>query len=237
VSGRAAAVLIAMLLPLTLAASDPRDDALACRGTHGLGDPPDLVAAVGRADEEGSSAVWTLTFAEPLHVPDPVDPPFRVDVVIRDPKVPAVAFGDYRDFNRIVRYDATSAHPHLELLFITEGGHTLFDPPRIHGDTMTIEMPGRLLLGADEFARSAMERLRWTVIVRDGGRCDLLGDGTTSQRLTSTPPVSASAPAPTEQATGSVGLFAGRRVTAAAILAVLVLVSILVAATVLRRRR
>jgi hypothetical protein len=237
VSGRAAAVLIAMLLPLTLAASDPRSDAVACRGTQGPGDPPDLVAAVGRADEEGSSAVWTLTFAEPLHVPDLVDPPFRVDVVIRDPKVPAVSYGDYRDFNRIVRYDATSAHPHVELLFITEGGHTLFDPPQIDGDTMTIEMPGRMLLGADEFARSAMERLRWTVIVRDGGRCDLLGDGTTSQRLTSTPPVSASAPAPTEQATGSVGLFAGRRVTAAVILAVLVLVSILVAATVLRRRR
>jgi hypothetical protein len=237
VSRRAAALVLAVLLPLTLAASDPRNDAVACRGTHGPGDPPDLVDAVGRADEEGSSAVWTLTFAELLHVPDPVDPPFRVDVVIRDPKVPAVSYGDYRDFNRIVRYDATSGDARVELLFIPEGGHTLFDPPRIDGATMTIEMPGRLLLGADEFARSAMERLRWTVIVRDGGRCDLLGDGTTSQRLTSTPPVSASAPAPTEQATGSVGLFAGRRVTAAAILAVLVLVSILVAATVLRRRR
>jgi hypothetical protein len=237
VSGRAAAVLIAMLLPLTLAASDPRDDAVACRGTHGLGDPPDLVAAVGRADEEGSSAVWTLTFAEPLHVPDPVDPPFRVDVVIRDPKVPAVSYGDYRDFDRIVRYDATSAHPYLELLFITEGGHTLFDPPRIDGDTMTIEMPGRLLLGADEFARSAMERLRWTVIVRDGGRCDLLGDGTTSQRLTSAPAASSPASLPTDQVRDTEGLFRGRQATAAVIIAVLVLVSILVAAIVLRRRR
>jgi hypothetical protein len=190
---RAAAFAITLLLPLTLAASDPRNDALPCLGTHGRGDPPDLVAAVGRASEEGSAAVWRLTFAEPLRVPDPVDPPFRVDVVIRDPKVPAVSFGDYRDFNRIVRFDATSADPRSELLFIAEGGHTLFDPPLIDRNTMTIQVPGRLLLGADEFGQAAMERLRWTVVVRDGGRCDLLGDGTPTLRLAATPPASISA--------------------------------------------
>ena len=218
-SRRAAAVVIAVLLPLTLSASDPRDDAVACRGTHGPGDPPDLVAAVGRADEEGSSAVWTLTFAEPLRVPDRVDPPFRVDLVIRDLKVPAVSYGDYRDFNRIVRYDATSPDAGVELLFITEGGHTPFDPPVIDGSTMTIEMPGRLLLGADEFARSAMERLRWTVIVRDGGRCDLLGaGGVPSLRLEASPtptPVP-SGPAPADGGSSSAAIAAGVAVAIAA---------------------
>ena len=229
-SRRAAAAVIALLMPLTLAASDPLDDAVACRGTHGPGHPPDLIEAVGRADEEGSSAVWTLTFAEPLQVPDPVDPPFRVDVVIRDPKVPAVSYGDYRDFNRIVRYDATSTDSRLELLFITEGGHTQFDPPVIDGATMTIEMPGRLLLGADEFATSAMERLRWTVIVRDGGRCDLLGDGEPSLHLTGpsvTPPAG-----PTTADRSS-----GHEPARILIVGALVLVPIFVVAVALRRRR
>ena len=230
-SRRAAAVAIAALLPLTLAASDPRNDAVACRGTHAPGNPPDLIAAVGHVDEEGSSAVWTLTFSRPLRVPDPVDPPFRVDVVLRDPKVPAVSYADYRDFNRIVRYDATGADARVELLFITEGGHTLFDPPVIDGATMTIEMPGRLLLGADEFARSAMERLRWTAIVRDGGRCDLLGAGEPSLRLTepaSVPP-SAGPSAPDR--------YVSHERTGILIVVALVLLPILVAAVVLRRRR
>jgi hypothetical protein len=79
-----------------------------------------------------------------------------------------------------------------------------------------------------------MERLRWTVIVRDGGRCDLLGDGSTSQRLTSTPPVSRR-PRLRPSRRPTIGIFAGRG-TAAVILAP-VLGAILVAAIVLRRRR
>jgi hypothetical protein len=231
VSRRAAALAITLLLPLTLAASDPRNDSVACLGTHGRGDPPDLVAAVGRASEEGSAAVWRLTFAEPLRVPDPVDPPFRVDVVIRDPKVPAVSFGDYHDFNRIVRFDATSADPRSELLFIAEGGHTLFDPPLIDRNIMTIQMPGRLLLGADEFGRAAMERLRWTVVVRDGGRCDLLGGGSPTRRLVASP-VSPSATPPSEP---PVAAPASRSTTIA--FAIVVVAGIGVAAFALLRRR
>jgi MYXO-CTERM domain-containing protein len=235
VSRRIAALALIVLLPLTLAAADPRGDAVPCLRAHGGGNPPDLVAAVGRASEEGSSATWRLIFAHPLRVPDPTDPPFRVDVVIRDPKVPAVSFGDYRDFNRIVRFDATDGNAHLELLFIAEGGHTLFDPPVIDGDTMTIRMPGRLLLGADEFGRAAMQRLRWSVVVRDGGRCDLLGNGIPSYRMatvappTSSPTASAvpsTTPAPSASNTPVVGVAA----IAVAGLAVLTLFA-------LRRRR
>jgi hypothetical protein len=237
VSRRLAAVALCALAPFSLAAADPPDDAVACRGAHGPGDPPDLIAAAGRASEEGSAALWRLTFAEPLQVPDPVDPPFRVDVVIRDPKVPAVSFGAYRDFNRIIRFDATRADARLEMLFIPEGGHTLFDPPVIAGDTMTIEMPGRLLLGADEFGPAAMQRLRWAVVVRDGGRCDGLGDGATTRRLSPGPRASSTPPSPTDQATDTVGLLEGRAAMAIVIAGILVLVSIAVAAIVLRRRR
>jgi hypothetical protein len=238
VSRPLAAVVITLLLPLTLAASDPRNDAVACLGTHGRGDPPDLVAAVGRASEEGSSATWRLTFAHPLRVPDPTEPPFRVDVVIRDPKVPAVSFGDYRDFNRIVRFDATGGDARLELLFIAEGGHTLFDPPVIDGDTMTIRMPGRLLLGADEFGPAAMQRLRWTVIVRDGGRCDLLGrGGPPTLRLQASPPGSPSVAITPSQPMGTGGPSTGGDAVGVVIVAILVLVAILVVAYLIRRRR
>lgn len=232
-SRRIAALALIVLLPLTLAAADPRGDAVPCLRAHGGGNPPDLVAAVGWASEEGSSATWRLTFAHPLRVPDPTDPPFRVDVVIRDPKVPAVSFGDYRDFNRIVRFDATGGNAHLELLFIAEGGHTLFDPPVIDGDTMTIRMPGRLLLGADEFGRSAMQRLRWSVVVRDGGRCDLLGDGSTTHRLAGAPPSSTATPA---QAPAEAGP-RGSAVATIAIAVVVVGAAAFAAFALVRRRR
>jgi hypothetical protein len=233
VSRRIVALAVIVVLPLTLAAADPREDAVPCLRAHGGGNPPDLVAAVGWASEEGSSATWRLTFAHPLRVPDPTDPPFRVDVVIRDPKVPAVSFGDYRDFNRIIRFDATGGNARLELLFITEGGHTLFDPPVIDGDTMTIRMPGRLLLGADEFGRSAMQRLRWSVVVRDGGRCDLLGDGSTTHRLAGAPPSSTATPA---QAPAEAGP-RGSAVATIAIAVVVVGAAAFAAFALVRRRR
>jgi hypothetical protein len=188
VSRRVTAVAICALLPLAMGAADPRRDAVACLGTHRSGSPPDLIEADGWLGEEGSTAVWRMTFAEPLQVPDPVDPPFRVDIVIRDPRVPTVSLGNYERFNRLVRFDATGADARVQLLFVPEGGHTLFDPPVIEGDTLTIQMPGRLLLGTDLFGRVDLQRLRWTVVVRDGGRCDLLGGGPPSLRLARTPP-------------------------------------------------
>jgi hypothetical protein len=187
---RGAALALCVLLPLTLAAADPPGDTVACRGAHGGGDPPDLIEAAGWLGEEGSTAVWRLTFSAPLRVPDPADPPFRVDIVVRDPRVPTVSVGSYRRFNRLVRWDASDLSAGVELLFVPEGGHTLFDPPAIEGDTMTIQMPGRLLLGTDLFGRVDLQRLRWSVVVRDGGRCDLLGDGSPSLRLAPRPPAS-----------------------------------------------
>jgi hypothetical protein len=238
VSRGLAAVAICVFLPLTLAAADPPGDALACLGTHGAGDPPDLIGAAGWVGEEGSTAIWRLTFAEPIQVPDPIDPPFRVDVVVRDPRVPTVSFGDYVGFNRLVRFDASSADPRVELLFIPEGGHTLFDPPDIQGDTMTIQMPGRLLLGTDLIGRVDLQRLRWSVVVRDGGRCDLLGDGVPSLRLAPGPSTSPTSGASASSGTGaasSTGASSGDRTGFVAIV-----IAALIAAAgafVLRRRR
>ena len=233
---RTAAVTLVLLVPLTIAASDPRGDAVPCAETNGPGDPPDLVSAVGQASEGGSAAVWRLRFAQALRVPDPNDPPFRVDVVLRAPNVPIVSFGNYRDFNRIVRWDATGRDAQVRLLFIPEGGSTVFDPPTIDGRTMTVQMPGRLLLGEDEFRRSALERLRWSVIVRDGGRCDLLGDGVPTLRFEAPPTASPSAIVTPAQTTAVGSSGAGRTATIVAI-SVAIFVAILVVAYVLRRRR
>ena len=141
------AALIA-IVPLLVAASDPTGDVAGCGDTPGAGAPPDLVDARGEIVELGTSARWTLTFAEPLVVPDAVGRPFRVDIAIRDPDVPPLSFAYYRDVNRLVRVDATVAHE-TEIFLLPERGANVFNPPIIEGATMTIQMPGRTL-SADE---------------------------------------------------------------------------------------
>jgi hypothetical protein len=235
VNRRIAAVVLMVLLPLALAAADPRGDAVACLETHGAGDPPDLIQVMGWLGEEGSTAVWRLTFSRPLQVPDPVDPPFRVDIVVRDPHVPTVSFGDYRRLNRIVRFDAWARNAPVELLFVPEGGHTAFNAPVVDGNTLTIQMPGRSLLGTDLFGRVDLKRLRWSVVVRDGGRCDLLGNGIPSMRMATAPP-------PTSSPTGS-ALPSATPASSASNVAVVAVAAIAVAALALlslvaiRRRR
>lgn len=225
-SRRIAALALIVLLPLTLAAADPRGDAVRCKGVRGPGHPPDLVRALGWLGEEGSSAVWQLSFAHPLVVPDPEEPAFRIDVLVRDPRIPTVSVGDYRRVNRIVRFDATARNARLTLLFLAEGGSAFFNPPILEGRTVTIEVPGRLLLGEDQFGKVDLTRLRWSVVVRDGGRCDLLGNGIPSLRMatvappTSLPTASAvpsTTPAPSASSTPVVGI-AGIAVAALAVL-------------------
>lgn len=174
---------LAALLPVLLAAADPAGDVAGCRG--GLGsDAPDLVEARGEILEQGTSARWTLTFAEPLTVPDRAGGPFRVDVAIRDPEVPAVSFAYYRDVNRLVRVDATVSHP-TQILLLPEGGTNVFNPAIVEGRTMTIQVPGRILSADEDLTGTSpgLESLRWTVIVRDDRACDFLGRGRPSQKL------------------------------------------------------
>ncbi|TMK91162.1 MAG: hypothetical protein E6G43_04100 [Actinobacteria bacterium] len=191
-SRRIAALALILLLPLTLAFADPRGDAVRCKGVSGPGHPPDLVRALGWLGEEGSSAVWQLSFDRPLVVPDPDEPAFRIDVLVRDPRIPTMSLGDYRRVNRIVRFDATARNARLTLLFLPEGGSAFFNPPILEGRSITIEVPGRLLLGEDQFGKVDLTRLRWSVVVRDGGRCDLLGNGIPSHRMATVPPPTSS---------------------------------------------
>ena len=123
----------------------------------------------GEIVELGTSARWTLTFAQPLIVPDAEGHPFRVDVAIRDPDVPAPSFAYYRHVNRLVRVDATIEHP-TEIYLLPERATNVFNPPAVAGRTMVIQVPGRTLTADEEQTGTSpgLESLRWTVIVRDG---------------------------------------------------------------------
>jgi hypothetical protein len=172
------------IVPLLVAASDPTGDVAGCGDTSGAGTPPDLVDARGEIVELGTSARWTLRFAEPLTVPDAVGRPFRVDIAIRDPDVPPLTFAYYRGVNRLVRVDATVAHE-TEIYLLPERGANVFNPPIIDGATMTIQVPGRTLSADEDLTGTSpgLEALRWTVIVRDERACDVLRDGRPTQRF------------------------------------------------------
>jgi hypothetical protein len=159
----------------SIAAGDPRGDASPCRpSAPGGGDPPDLIAARGTIVEGGTSLRWVLDFARPLVIPDRAGKPFRVDVLIRDPSVPALDVAYYRDVNRIVRYDAV-ADPSMVVLSLPERAEDLFNAPTVEGRRLTIQVPGRMISQDLDLQGPSLGRLRWTVVVRDEHRCDLLG--------------------------------------------------------------
>jgi hypothetical protein len=178
---------VVLVAPLLLAAADPAGDAIPCphlpEGSH-AGPVPDLVAARGEIVELGTSVRFTLRFAEPLEVPDPSGHPLRVEVVLLDPEVPPVDAGLYRNVNRILRYDAVR-EPVTTTLLLAEAGQSRFLPPAVDDDTVTFQVPGRTLVAdEDETGTSpGVEALRWGVIVRDEGSCDLLGAGQATRRL------------------------------------------------------
>ncbi|HYY08679.1 MAG TPA: hypothetical protein VFA25_08775, partial [Actinomycetota bacterium] len=180
---RASRWALVALVPVLVAAADPAADVRGCGGGDASG-APDLVEARGEIIEFGTSARWTLTFAEPLTVPDPKGHPFRVDIALRDPDVPALSFRYFHEINRLVRVDATVDHK-TEIYLLPERATNEFNPPSVEGDTMTIQVPGRILSDDEDLTGTSpgLGRLRWTVVVRDGRACDLLGDGTTSERL------------------------------------------------------
>ena len=183
-AGLARRAAVTAFVPLLVAASDPTGDVTGCGDATGTGTPPDLVDARGEIVELGTSARWTLTFAEPLTVPDAEGRPFRVDIAIRDPDVPPLSFEYYKDVNRLVRVDATVAHD-TEIYLLPERGTNVFNPPIIEGATMTIQVPGRTLSADEDLTGTSpgLKPLRWTVIVRDGRACDVLGDGRPTERF------------------------------------------------------
>lgn len=193
---QARAALLALVTPLLLAATDPSGDVGRCPRVPGIvGEgAPDLVEATGEIVELGTSARFTLRFAEPLVVPDEEGTPFRVDIFLLDPAVPAIDAGLYRGINRLLRYDAV-ARPITTILLLPEAGQNRFIAPTIEDRTLVMQVPGRTLSAdEDETGTSpGLERLRWGVIVRDERACDLLGNGRPTERLVEgaeTPPAS-----------------------------------------------
>jgi hypothetical protein len=186
-AGAAPRWVLLAVVPLLIAASDPEGDVAGCTG-GAVSEAPDLVEARGEIVELGTSARWELTFAESLTVPDPTGHPFRVDIAIRDPDVPALSFAYYRKVNRLIRVDATVAHP-TEIYLLPERATNVFNPPAVRGRTMVIQVPGRTLSADEEQTGTSpgLESLRWTVIVRDGRACDFLGEGRTTERLVPQP--------------------------------------------------
>ena len=115
---RPGVIVLLLVTPLLLAAArDPRGDVTSCADGSTATDPvADLVEVDAFADELGSAAVWRLTFAAPLPVPDREGAPLRIDVLVRDPKLPTVALGDERGLNRLVRWDDTSAEQPIDIV-------------------------------------------------------------------------------------------------------------------------
>ena len=93
-AGAARRAALLAIVPLLVAASDPRATSPAAAADAASG-APDLVGARGEIVELGTSARWTLTFAEPLIVPDAGGA--SVPGGHRDPgsRRPAVSFAYY----------------------------------------------------------------------------------------------------------------------------------------------
>lgn len=192
---RAAALVVALVSPLLLAATDPTGDVGPCPpGTPGDGDPRiDIVEARGEIIEQGLALRFTIVFARALEAPDEEGTPLRIDVVLHDPKVPTVDFRYYRDLNRIVRFDALP-DPLLQIALLPEQGANRFPGAVALGDTLTMTLPGRLVTRDADLEGLGLEQMRWGVIARDEDDCDALGDGRPTERLVEASPTPTPAP-------------------------------------------
>lgn len=191
------AVALLLALPLVVAASDPRGDVVPCGSASVEPAAPDLVAIEATAQELDTAAVWRLTFARPLVVPDPGVPSVRIDILVRDPKVPPMSVDGQHGVNRVVRWDATSVDQPIVIKWIPEHSQVSFNPPVIEGNTLELRVPGRILLGESPDGTESVTRLRWSARVSQGSGCDVVGHRPALRlqmaATTSSPPV---APAP-----------------------------------------
>ena len=173
---RAAALALVAVVPLLMAAGDPTGDVVHCASRTAVSDPTaDVVGVQGEAAELGTAAVWRITFAKPLPVPDHDGAPLRIDVLVRDPLIAPVTLGDEHGMNRIVRWDDTGPDALENVMWVYERSATTFNPPAIDGRTVTFTVPGRILLGEAANGTELVRRARWSVLVRDGGACDRVG--------------------------------------------------------------
>lgn len=181
-SGQPRISLLLLLVPLLVAASDQQGDVAPCRGSGDASGPIDIVEARGEIIERGKALRFTVVFDEPIPVPDEEGRPLRVDIVLRDPSVPTMSFGYYRDINRIVRFDAVP-DPLLQIVLLPEQGANVFVGAVALGDTLTMSLPGRLITHDADLGGLALESIGWNVIARDERACDTIGEGLPELRL------------------------------------------------------
>jgi hypothetical protein len=169
---------VVLLAPLLLGAADPPSDLVSCDGTrvpqrHA---PIDIVRAIGTTAEERLALRFTITFSEPLPLPDEEGKPLRVDVLLDDPAVPELSVAYYRGLNRILRLDAVSASPGLTVLLLPERSDDRFtNGVQVDGDTLTMTIPSRMVMPDPDLSGFDYRGLRWTVVAQDQGTCDILG--------------------------------------------------------------
>lgn len=193
---RLLAIGMLAVAPLLLAASDPRGDTRRCVRSDDeitVEGSIDIVESTAWVTEGGSAIRFDIRFAEPLTIPDFEGRPLRVDVLVRDPDVVTVSFAYYHDVNRIVRFDAVP-DPGIQILLLPERGNNTFLGATVAGDTLSLELPGRLLTRDADLQGPPIERLTWSVIARDEKACDLLGDGRPIFPVTAPPGVGRPSP-------------------------------------------
>jgi hypothetical protein len=171
------AVLIAA--PLLVGAADAPGDLVPCEGT-GIVDgtaPIDILTAKGTTAEDGLALRFSLTFSEPVPLPDDEGSPLRVDVLLRDPTLPELSVDYYRAVNRIVRFDAVNTRAGLAILLLPERAESPFTSGvEVDGAKLTLTLPSRMVMQDPDLAGFDYSGLRWTVVARDEDTCDLLGD-------------------------------------------------------------
>ena len=196
-SGFLAPILLS-LAPLLAATSmaDPAGDTASCRGGVAVPDPAiDLIRGEAVATEGGSAVRFTITFSHPVPWRDTERRPLRVDVLVRDPQVPASSFAYYRGVNRIVRFDAVGGAG-IAVLLLPERGTNTFLGASVDGTVLTMELPGRLLTRDLDLRGPAVDHLHWSVVARDGGSCDFLGGGRPTLAVARAAPLAQASPSP-----------------------------------------
>ncbi|MEX2101596.1 MAG: hypothetical protein WEA54_03570 [Actinomycetota bacterium] len=163
---------------------DPTGDVTTCGSGDATGDGGviDLRGATAHIVEKGTAVEFRVRFARRPPAPDPDGMPWRADVLLRDPTLPAYSFGYYRDVNRLVRYDAV-VNPRIEVLLLPEQGENEYFAVHFERSELVVRIPGRLLVQDEDLEGVPLDRLRWGVIARDEGSCDPLGNGRPTRRI------------------------------------------------------
>jgi hypothetical protein len=185
------------LVPFTLGATDPAGDAEPCRQGRPVGDEVlDVASAQGLLIENAMALEFRVRFHGRPVAPDPGEPPFRIDIVLKDPRVPTFSFGPYRDINRIIRFDATDP-PRVAILLLAEQSISQPSTYVFEDGSLRLTVAGRLLgTEAENLENVPLEPLRWNVVAREGASCDWLGSGRPVLRLRTAKPAAPTQTAP-----------------------------------------